>query len=75
LGSPRCGWATVTMFGLLSDIWTTRTRACQCRHDHVGHERYRSGSDCALCDCARDRRAANGAVVATPSKQLSTNAA
>jgi hypothetical protein len=63
------------MFGLLSGTWTTRTRVCQCGHDRIGHEHYRSGSDCGLCDCARYRRAANGAGVATPSKRLSTTAA
>jgi len=62
------------MFGLLSGIWATRTRVCQCGHDRIGHEHYRSGTDCAVCDCARYRRAA-GAVVATPAKQLSTTAA
>jgi hypothetical protein len=63
------------MFGLLSGIWATRTRACRCGHDRIGHEHYRSGTDCAVCDCARYRKAATGAVCATPSKQLSTTAA
>lgn len=28
---------------------------CRCGHGHDAHRHYRSGSDCALCGCARFR--------------------
>lgn len=31
--------------------------ACQCGHIEGAHEHYRRGTDCALCGCARFRRA------------------
>lgn len=30
---------------------------CVCGHVQDAHEHYRPGSDCALCDCPRFRRA------------------
>ncbi|GAB3263433.1 hypothetical protein GCM10027448_38490 [Nocardioides dilutus] len=32
-------------------------RACQCGHIEGAHEHYRRGTDCALCPCARFRKA------------------
>jgi len=32
-------------------------RVCACGHDKAAHTHYRPGQDCALCDCARWRRA------------------
>jgi hypothetical protein len=32
-----------------------RKRQCVCGHDRSAHEHYRSGSECALCDCGRYR--------------------
>jgi len=26
---------------------------CRCGHDRAAHQHYRSGTDCALCDCRR----------------------
>lgn len=28
-----------------------RTPFCQCGHEQTAHRHYRSGSDCALCEC------------------------
>lgn len=30
---------------------------CVCGHAQAAHEHYRPGSDCALCDCPKYRRA------------------
>lgn len=32
-------------------------KACQCGHVEGAHEHYRRGTDCALCPCARFRKA------------------
>lgn len=31
------------------------TDPCVCGHPRAAHEHYRSGTDCALCDCPRFR--------------------
>jgi len=33
--------------------WTRRSFLCRCRHSRSAHRHYRSGSDCAVCECPR----------------------
>lgn len=33
--------------------WARRRLSCTCRHGRDAHRHYRSGSDCALCECLR----------------------
>lgn len=33
-------------------------RPCRCGHDTRAHQHYRRGTDCALCPCAKFRKAA-----------------
>jgi len=33
---------------------------CRCGHRKLAHEHYRTGTDCALCDCRKFRRALPG---------------